>query len=214
MPLHPIGIIRLGLLSGPPDLFPTPTPGGKIPRETREGHLQKTVALMFTDVGQPPWRRSRAAAIPRRVASRCRFRSNSSSARMKEPNKESVDEEPTVSVTDVTVTPDSSSTDTIVWNSRIFRLSRERFHTSTVSTRSGDLASARSTSRAGREPEPSLASSSASSSPPSTYQPTISSPFAWVINVNYSCRPTTITFASSPPVGSCQLRSADGLGLL
>ena len=35
-----------------------------------------------------------------------------------------------------------------------------------------------------------------------------------VINVNYSCRPTTITFASSPPVGSCQLRSADGLGLL
>ena len=31
---------------------------------------------------------------------------------------------------------------------------------------------------------------------------------------NYSCRPTTITFASSPPVGSCQLRSADGLGLL
>ena len=39
----------------------------------------------------------------------------------------------------------------------------------------------------------------------------------WVdglINVNYSCRPTTITFASSPPVGSCQLRSADGLGLL
>ena len=35
-----------------------------------------------------------------------------------------------------------------------------------------------------------------------------------LINVNYSCRPTTITFASSPPVGSCQLRSADGLGLL
>ena len=35
-----------------------------------------------------------------------------------------------------------------------------------------------------------------------------------MINVNYSCRPTTITFASSPPVGSCQLRSADGLGLL
>ena len=34
-----------------------------------------------------------------------------------------------------------------------------------------------------------------------------------LINVNYSCRPTTITFASSPPVGSCQLRSADGLGL-
>ena len=31
-----------------------------------------------------------------------------------------------------------------------------------------------------------------------------------VINVNY---PTTITFAFSPPVGSCQLRSADGLGL-
>ena len=36
----------------------------------------------------------------------------------------------------------------------------------------------------------------------------------YLINVNYSCRPTTITFASSPPVGSCQLRSADGLGLL
>ena len=35
-----------------------------------------------------------------------------------------------------------------------------------------------------------------------------------MINVNYSCRPTTITFAFSPPVGSCQLRSADGLGLL
>ena len=40
--------------------------------------------------------------------------------------------------------------------------------------------------------------------------------YSWggMINVNYSCRPTTITFASSPPVGSCQLRSADGLGLL
>ena len=40
------------------------------------------------------------------------------------------------------------------------------------------------------------------------------SPRQGVINVNYSCRPTTITFASSPAVGSCQLRSADGLGLL
>ena len=39
-------------------------------------------------------------------------------------------------------------------------------------------------------------------------------PGVYLINVNYSCRPTTITFASSPPVGSCQLRSADGLGLL
>ena len=90
MPLHPIGIIRLGLLSGPPDLFPTPTPGGKIPRETREGHRQKTVALMFTDVGQPPWRRSRAAAIPRRRigrlwqdSMRCMLRLNARGVRIR-----------------------------------------------------------------------------------------------------------------------------------
>ena len=35
-----------------------------------------------------------------------------------------------------------------------------------------------------------------------------------LINVNYSCRPTTITFAPAPPFRSCrQFRSADGLWL-